>query len=143
METDIKLLYDDLYNQADKVLKKYNPCKIDGDQCRRCGPYTEHMQNLTGMLCGLSRNPCCNACPHLCKEEGCTVKSLGCKLHICEDMRKFVDKECLKELLTIQQEAVNNNIPLIGRASKEETFSTLRPGHCFILDERYWRWDIK
>ena len=125
MEPDIKLLYDDLYNQADKVLKKYDPCKIDGNQCIR------------------GTNPCCLGCPHIDKDEGCTVLSLGCKLHLCPGARESVNEECLKKLLAIRQEAVNNNIPLIGRASKEETFSKTVPNHCFILHKVYWEWGIK
>ena len=118
-----ELLYDDLYNQADKVLKEYNPCKIDGNQCIR------------GM------NPCCQACPHL--DEGCTVESLGCKLHLCRYSRESTNNECLRKLLAIQREAVNNNIPLIGRASREEAFSKILPKHCFRLSEGYWKWGTK
>lgn len=66
-------LYDLIYDKADKLFKKYNPCNI-------------HKENgIT--VCNRYKNKnelCCVGCEHL-GFWGCTVRSLGCKLGQCLD----------------------------------------------------------
>ncbi len=71
---DLKKLsieYDRFYEEADKLFKKYNPCKFKDGKCicNRNNTYP-------------SKNGCCGMCRYL-NSKGCTIKSLGCKLYIC------------------------------------------------------------
>ena len=63
---DKKKAYLELYERMNKFLKKYNPCKIENGSC----------------LCGQC---CCGGCPHL-TENGCSTKSLQCKLYLCNQI---------------------------------------------------------
>jgi len=56
-------IYDALYLIADDIINTHNPCEINKDGC----------------LCG---NFCCSGCKYL-GENGCTVKCLACKTHLC------------------------------------------------------------
>jgi len=64
-------LYDLIYNEADKLFKKYNPCEIG--------------KNIFGEICCRHTDSiqlCCTECSHLSKR-GCTVRCLACKLCLC------------------------------------------------------------
>ncbi|HOF42321.1 MAG TPA: hypothetical protein PLF30_02480 [Candidatus Moranbacteria bacterium] len=61
-------LYDALYETADSILKKYDPCKFKSGTCK-------------------TRGNCCEGCKYLSKN-GCTVKALSCKLWLCDDVRR-------------------------------------------------------
>lgn len=63
-------LYDVLFDQADRIVKKVNPCNI--------------RKNESGeLVCnGVSPEWCCGGCQYL-TTNGCSVKALGCKLWLC------------------------------------------------------------
>ena len=71
----LSLLYDTLYNEADKVFKEYNPCEINSDG-----------------ICKHNRK-CCNGkktgviCKYL-GDNGCTIRCLSCKLWTCKTLNK-------------------------------------------------------
>lgn len=116
--------YDELYEKADKLLKEYNPCKIKCGSCQanRIDP----KYNSTNQLC-------CGGCPHW--KNGCTVKSLACKLWLCGPVQgKFPylynkNSERIRELAhkleAIRNEAYKVGIPLVFRGSKEENIKEL------------------
>jgi hypothetical protein len=59
--------YDRLYNEASKLIKKYNPCKITDGKCLNGGPKC-----------------CCGGCRfEYLTSTGCSVQSLGCRLFLC------------------------------------------------------------
>ena len=62
-------LYDRLYEIADFLLKKHNPCKHSNGKCG-------------GMETYMYSGGCCGGCKHL-REDGCSVKALYCKLWVC------------------------------------------------------------
>ena len=73
-------LYDLIYDKADKLFKRYNPCNIRfekpnlfGDKIIQCKLF-EYKNCRTGL--------CCQGCDYL-GELGCTVKSVGCKTGLC------------------------------------------------------------
>ena len=66
----ISTLYDDLYEEADFIIKRNNPCQIKDGKC-------------------FAGQPCCTNCAHL-KNNGCTVKSLACKLWLCYKLREHL-----------------------------------------------------
>lgn len=61
--------YDQLYSEVQALFAKYNPCDIRNGTC-------------AGYRGGARDNFCCARCKHLTKK-GCRVKSLACKVWIC------------------------------------------------------------
>lgn len=109
--------YDELYNKADKLFKKYNPCQIKNGRC------------IVGDKC------CCGSeykkvsyffkCKYL-KKNGCSTKCLACKVHICRDLYQILSgissfKKFLDELDKINQESHNfgGDWDLIRKSKKE------------------------
>ena len=74
---ELSALYDRIYDIADRLFKKYNPCKI-------------HMKNKR-IFCECHQKGiplankcylCCSNCKY-CSKNGCIIKCLACKLHRC------------------------------------------------------------
>jgi hypothetical protein len=97
-------LYDRLYNHADKLIKKHNPCKIKNGKC----------------ICG---KPCCKDCRHLTKK-GCNVECLMCKLHLCWETRSNFYK-LSRILMQMQIKAYRHGL-LHFRNLREETIKELQ-----------------
>lgn len=97
-------LYDRIYNIADRLIKKHNPCGI---------------QLVDKKVTCKKGEPCCNGCFYLSKK-GCTTRSLGCKLTFCPslDNDKTVRK-IMKLLKPLYVLAFLNDFIYI-RSSKEE-----------------------
>ena len=72
----LSALYDRIYDIADRLFKKYNPCNIHiiegGIRC------TSRSTNIAYGLC-------CSGCKHISKT-GCTIKCLPCKLFVCDTL---------------------------------------------------------
>ena len=77
----LSALYDRIYDIADRLFKKYNPCNhIIKEGIILCTGRSSirnerHCQRYNSYLC-------CNTCKHL-SATGCTVKCLPCKLFMC------------------------------------------------------------
>lgn len=76
-----KILYYRLYKLADILIKKYNPCdihKLSNGKivCKNEEELTK--REITNQLC-------CINCEYW--SNGCTIKSLGCKLGLCKNTR--------------------------------------------------------
>jgi len=118
MNTKQKLqLHDRLYRRADKLIKRYNPCRIEGEECLR------------------GRNPCCDECKYLGKK-GCTVKSLMCKLHLCFKVR-YLSPKLSRMLSRIENQAFGYNILLV-RGSREDVAKQLK----FLERKRGKKWNV-
>jgi len=102
----LSALYDKLYEDAEIVLARYDPCKIEDGKC-------------------LAGKPCCyergRKCENLSKKDGCAVKSLACKLFLCDKAKKAFPG-CAAALSELSEEASENRF-LAHRASKEDIFS--------------------
>lgn len=111
-------LHTTLYRQADKVLKKYNPCKIEKGECSRDG-----------------RNFCCGGCKHL-SEKGCTTEALWCKVWLCGHfgtvndklyrIREIASKYGLlyyrsSKFMTLTKVAITRGMRVNGKKIKSET----------------------
>ena len=81
-------LYDILLASGQRTLDYYNPCDWKDGKCRRM----RSLKDDAG---------CCEGCKHL-SPKGCTVKSLGCKLWLCEGQRNTF-RECEIELEALRQ----------------------------------------
>jgi len=75
-------IYDELYELADGIIKKYNPCKFSNGRCAG----------------GIG---CCNGCRYLFST-GCSVKALACKLWICWNLEGTLP-ECEHELKELSE----------------------------------------
>ena len=101
-------LYDILLASGQRTLDYYNPCDWRNGKCRR-------------MRSSKDDQGCCQGCEHLSRK-GCTVKSLGCKLWLCEGQRNTF-RECEIELEALRQVADYYGIPYEFRESKEESLT--------------------
>jgi hypothetical protein len=99
--------YDEIYNKADKLFKKYNPCQIKNGICvtgEKCCCGSECIVNSRGK------------CKYL-TEIGCSTKCLLCKLHICGKVK--INEVFKNKLMKLYYEALKYNL-LLFRSSKEE-----------------------
>ncbi|KKM83860.1 hypothetical protein LCGC14_1305130 [marine sediment metagenome] len=96
---DMSEIYDYLYEQGQRTLNAFNPCKIDDGKCDRHGGKC-----------------CCGGCEHL-SEQGCTTRALWCKLWLCLDKSQEY-KECEIQLDKIRTAATYLGVP-DGRHTKE------------------------
>ena len=79
--TNISAIYDRIYDIADRLFKKYNPCEIRIKNKRiSCKCYQK------GIPLANKHYLCCSICKH-CSKNGCTVKCLACKLHRCHGIK--------------------------------------------------------
>ena len=88
----------------------HDPCDWNGGTCVR-------MRSVEG------DKGCCEGCEHL-GPKGCAVKSLYCKLWLCDNEPR-VFKECKTELKILSQVAKYCGIPCEWRKSEEENFELL------------------
>ena len=103
-------IYDFMYVMGDRLIKKYNPCKI---QTPRSGPAT----------CLGDNGPCCNNCDYL-GNTGCTVMCLGCKLGLCR-MATDAYPELVDKLQRIKRIKYYDNTNSI-RISRSSTYTRFK-----------------
>lgn len=101
-------LYNMLLAMGQQTLDYYNPCDWRNGKCRRM----RSLEDDAG---------CCVGCEHLSRK-GCTVKSLACKLWLCES-QKIMFKGCENELEILRRVAYDCGIPYVIRKSKKETLT--------------------
>ncbi len=110
--------YEELYNKASEILKKYNPCQIENDNCIS-GRKSIERKDIYG-----SFKFCCQGCKHL-SPNGCTVKALYCKTWICNYLQQNGfgwGSEFAKEMREVIAEADRYDL-LKFRSSKEESLA--------------------
>jgi hypothetical protein len=115
-----KELYTILWKEARRLYSKYDLCGIKKYNYKSCESYQQ----------GRMSSPfCCNYCQYISKK-GCTVQSLSCSFCACFFGLKHFPFECSKDVIIIQKRiwklkliAKKYDIPMIGRASKKESFN--------------------
>jgi hypothetical protein len=111
--------YDELYNKADKLFKKYNPCKIQNRKCivgKHCCCGNEYKTIEEGR------------CKYL-TENGCSVKSLACKLWLCYNIFWKEDNkitELNNKLEKLRDKAIELKLAYFYRTSKEDVLNYLK-----------------
>jgi len=84
--TELSAIYDRVYNIADRLFKKYNPCKIQiKNNKTKCANKYYKCTHLCCQYWG-------DRCQHW--QNGCTIKCLACKLFICgeiQDNKVYID----------------------------------------------------
>lgn len=118
-------LYDRLYDIADRMFKRYNPCQHDlkilkkgsnGKNYLKCAYYKKTHSDF--------RYNCCEYCKHM-GNKGCRVKSLGCKLWTCGEIWKNYPHLTMR-MNYLRSMAVKYGIPLCIRGTKKESINYLR-----------------
>lgn len=77
---ELSALYDRIYDSADRLFKRYNPCNIQVKNNKtKCINSHYNCNHL-----------CCQEWTDRCKhwQSGCTVKCIACKLFICDKVRE-------------------------------------------------------
>ncbi|BCS54110.1 hypothetical protein [Geobacter sp. SVR] len=99
-------MYDQMYDRAKSLLEQHNTCGWDPN----------------AGLFAASKKGCCIRCRHLNDQTGCRVKSLLCKLWLCDVARSRLPVPVVEQLQQIWDEAVECGL-LMARASKRESLS--------------------
>jgi hypothetical protein len=94
--------YDELYEEAERFIKKYNPCKVENGTCLRFREIRDG-------------NFCCRHCENL-TEKGCSIKSLTCKTWFCAIAGKCFNEEAKNELNVLLKKGYDFSV---YRGSKE------------------------
>jgi hypothetical protein len=114
----LSLLYDELYKEADRIIKKHKPCEIKRNFINGEVSCLDSRQDIYYE----DKCLCCTDCPHLTKD-GCSVKSLPCKLWFCFALEKKYPKVAHK-LSALTKIAQRNHL-WHYRMSKQEIFKYL------------------
>jgi len=121
---ELSALYDRVYDTADKLLKKHNPCKIHTKDKKLC--CTSHPKGHTTRL----KRLCCGGCWEEYRVDhyslfGCATKCLRCKLWLCSEAKK--ENEVLDYRLGVLEKFVTYNIPEVCYyQSKEQWLRQIR-----------------
>jgi len=104
---ELSALYDRIYDIADRLFKKYNPCSI----------YTENKKVYCAEYHKGSSRLCCSGCGEHSERDtnhwsktGCTAKCLACKLYICPTIRQQY-KRFSRQLSRLLRFAEHHNLP--------------------------------
>lgn len=95
---EMSALYDRIYNIADRLIKKHNPCNIRRTKTDKlyCNNYNKKRgESHSGKLCCIG---CGRDYENKCywSESGCTTKCIACKLYSCLSMDYKVRKRLYK-----------------------------------------------
>ena len=97
--------YDRLFDIADRVMKRYNPC-AGCTGCHDLRPYPFD---------------CCEGCPFL-GPQGCTTRSIACKIWLCEKTPRAPHPRMVHQLQRIARIAYKLNMHY-ARATPEEVMA--------------------
>lgn len=78
---ELSIEYDRIYEEVDRLFKEYNPCQFENGQC-----VSNRRHNTRAKADGHPYPKSNGCCPRDCKylgPNGCTTRSLGCKLMYC------------------------------------------------------------
>lgn len=84
---ELSVIYDRIYDIADRLIKKHNPCNIHADGTK---------VSCTYRLC--ETRLCCGGCGGRYWDSGCTVKCLACKLFLCGAIKHKVLQKRFQKL---------------------------------------------
>jgi len=97
---DISAIYDRIYDIADRLFKKHNPCNIHiKNKIVLCNEFPHIENNKFSQQCNSLL--CCGGCKHK-SMTGCTIKCLPCKLFFCSYIRQYNEK-LSKRLLRLKR----------------------------------------
>jgi len=98
---DLSALYNRIYDIADRLFKKYNPCNIrtkNGKASCTCYLHSKYKDYL-----------CCTDCKYT-SPTGCTTKCLACKLFMCPPVSR-VNRRLYHQLQRLSRFACKHDLP--------------------------------
>jgi hypothetical protein len=125
---ELSALYDRIYDIADRLFKKHNPCNIHTKNNKVfCLCYNEKWNKGKG-----KKLLCCSGCVagygidnpgNYWSDEGCITKCLPCKLYLCPEAKRM-NKRLSNQLYKLKQFARKHGLPNETNyyMSKEEWF---------------------
>ncbi len=98
--------YDKVYNNVNELFKEHNPCQFRDGKCIR-----NRKDEASGLFRPdsiLTKDGCCGStgCKNL-RPYGCSVKALGCSLHICVYAHEKCSEYFKHKLNEFEKETVN------------------------------------
>ncbi len=110
-KAELSAIYDRIYNIADRLFKKYNPCNIHTE----CGK--THCLDYRGNRSYDTSRLCCSGCgefPETNKghwsKTGCTTKCLACKLYLCAAAQRQ-ERKLTHQLYRLRKFATKYGLP--------------------------------
>jgi hypothetical protein len=123
-------LYDLIYAKADKLLKEHNPCKIHKNKKGKtvCIHYTGNQyERLCCDFCCQDYNERIKRPKTYWSKNGCTIKCLRCKLHLCSSISIHKkNAELTKKFRKFSSICRRYNIPLYYYTTKKQAFIMLK-----------------
>ena len=102
METPSEI-YDKIYQEAQGILVKYNPCQIKvKDGFVSCAV---KRRGIWGFYYNDNNQLCCVGCKYH-GSEGCTVECLRCALYLCPNVHSTYTINCINELGALYIKAI-------------------------------------
>lgn len=108
-------LYYEFYDKVDSLFKKYNPCQIDLKTGLCSGITNNHFTSYEWkrayiLCCAIDYK---TICQYHDKERGCLIRSLGCKLFICDKVLKLEENNEFRiKLCNLKDEIHQLGIPV-------------------------------
>lgn len=109
-----------IYKNAEEIIKQHDPCKIEVLEDGR-------IKCAAGVSYDKGVSKCCGGCKYM-GPEGCTVKSLGCKIGWCYCASDTIqgmtlqDSPAFIEMRELRSEARMLGVPLLCRGSMADSF---------------------
>lgn len=114
MKSKLEQIYDVLFDEADKLMKEYNPCQITDGECIN----TRYAD---------TKSCCCYGCKYL-TPNGCSAKSLFCRLWTCAYLEPTLSDEFKSRQEWLYNAALSFGL-LHMRGSKQDHLNTARQGN--------------
>ncbi len=106
----LSAIYDRIYDIADRLIKKHNPCNI----------HTKNGKTVCNYEHNHSSRLCCSNCQAW--NRGCTIKALGCKLFLCQAITNKILKRRFSKLKTYSEKC---GLYTMCYLSKEKLFKQM------------------
>lgn len=108
---ELSALYDRIYDIADKLFKKYNPCNIHTKNGKLyCIRHNEHWNATLYLCCGGCVGNYYGGKRNHWSKNGCTTECLPCKLYLCDDGKRKNKRLC-NQLFRLKQFAYKHGLP--------------------------------
>jgi len=98
----LHILHDKIWDYANNLLKRYNPCNISNGSCLQgqiseLGCHTKHDTEAALIEAIEKHSFCCSGCKYI-TPTGCNTKALKCKVSLCSIATRYAHPQLLDEL---------------------------------------------
>jgi len=132
---ELSALYDRIYDIADRLIKKHNPCNIH-TEIQPHHLYPTKLEKETVCMSYSINSLCCSGCKYW--DKGCTVKSLGCKLFLCQCVTNKILQERFRKLREYGRKHLNFTYCDVNWGNQTFTYSVV--DKYFVSKENWLKW---